>query len=212
MSVTSKDGSTKEERFQRYLKSKPTVLAAIYNQPCIPNTPPKSRSRNLSRIIPPSELIEDGLDAEIDKYSEKTEKMLSQGKLKPAIPYQTKKSEKEERLKRAYLTDFKEKRSPSIAKSRQSDKSKVRFADLEVRRRDFAVGDIIDGADCAKDTGYQPDSDDEESEPLYVPPRTQTYKNLCFKDIKKNKKKQKLRNEEREIFGEDEDDKGIRQR
>lgn len=217
LSVTSqtskKSTISKEERYQKYVKSRDKTLKAIYQQPCIPNTPPKKKNaRGDSMQLYQSDLVEDGLDADIDKFSEKQEIGLRKppGSLKkePQKPLVTfgKATPLEAKKKREYLKDnFKHDRPRGRDKSGASDRSKlskVRFADQVSRSPEVEVGDIIDAVDGPRKLTL--DSDENSGDdymPVAVPPRHKPYKELSFKDMKYQRRKQKSINEEQELFG-----------
>lgn len=204
--------SNKEDRFNRYLKSKPTVLKAIYQQPCIPNTPPKLKTKSsASRIVKLNGEAEDALDGEIDKYSAKVDKLQADPRelsKKTEHPDQSSKRKTLERqAKDRYLQSVFAKKSPQLLKSNVSDRSKfskVRFADQADDQwpADKLHEDIFDAEDGAGRLGsVYSEEISEDDPPVVIPPRKKAYIDLSYKNSKFQKREKRLRNEEQELFG-----------
>lgn len=185
-------------------------MRAIYQQPCIPNTPPKRKVKKQEKLVLPTEDVEDGLDAEIDKFSEKQDTNLRKppgnlrkGPTKPLVTF-GKTTPGEANRKRTYMKDTFE-RGKVRNRSGQSDRSrlgKVRFADDISRSSEIKVEEIIDAADGPQ--RYIEDSEENSREdqfPLVIPPRHMPYKEMSFKGMKYQKRKRNIIDEEQELFG-----------
>lgn len=159
-----------------------------------------------------SEVAEDALDAEIDKYIEKVEVMQSKPqsrKTEKSEGHPGKHSVIERQTKDKYIKSVFTKKSPAMMKSNVSDRSKlskVRFADQNDEMvADHHHTDHTDIFDAVEGAGkhYSVCSDEasEEDPPIIVPPRKKAYIDLSFKDSKFQKRERRLRDEEQLLFG-----------